>query len=126
MVVGLNSHLRVTALGARGRSRKNTIFDRPPNGFVRSLLFRIRLATLTHPISVDFLLLLVVLPLGGTLTIAALRLQSVYLSGVLAEFGPQQYLLASGAAFQEIAELHLIIFHRGQGIGNQGRHRCFR
>ena len=120
VVVCFNSHLRVPALGARCRSRKNTLLDRPPHGFMCALLLRCFLVSGSPSVSVDIFLFKVVLSLCIVFAFAALRLQSVFLSGILVEFGLQQYLLASGAGFQEITEIHLIIFHLGQGIGIRG------
>ena len=87
VVVGLDPHLIVPTLATTVGPHEDSLADGSPNGFVRLLLFRVRLALLAHPFGVDIFLFKVIFALGGTLAFAALSLQSVFLSGILVEFG---------------------------------------
>ena len=97
VVVCFDSHLRVTALGARCRSRKNTLLDRPPHGFMCALLLRCFLVSGSPSVSVDIFLFKVVLSLCIVFAFAALRLQSVWLASVSVEVAIRQLLLAARA-----------------------------
>tara|TARA_R100000951_G_scaffold26590_1_gene22515 strand:+ start:3230 stop:3412 length:183 start_codon:yes stop_codon:yes gene_type:complete len=60
-------------------------------------MLRFSLPCFSHPVSVDAFLLLIIFALGGTLTVSALRLQSVWLASVSVEVALKQLLLAAGA-----------------------------
>jgi hypothetical protein len=97
VVVCFDSHLRVPALGARCRSRKNALLDRPPHGFMCALLLRCFLVSGSPSVSVDIFLFKVVLSLGIVFAFTALRLQSVWLASVHVEVALRQLLLTAGA-----------------------------
>ena len=116
-MVRFDPHVGLPTLGARFRPDKNTLSDSPTNGFVRLLFLRLGLASFPLPFDIHIFLFAVVFTLGCVLTLPALRLQPVFLSGILVEFSLRQNLLASGAWLQEITEIHLITFHRADRMG---------
>jgi hypothetical protein len=123
VVVCFDSHLRVTALGARCRSRKNTLLDRPPHGFMCALLLGCLPVSGSPSVSVDAFLFKVVPTLGGTLTVSALRLQSVWLASVSVEVALRQLLLAARAEFHTGLLLHtntLVLYIDGRSPHHTG------
>ena len=116
-MVRFDPHVGLPTLGASFGPDMNTLSYSPTHGFVRLLFLRLGLTPYLLPFHIHIFLFAVVFTLGCVLTLPALRLQPVFLSGILVEFGLQQHLLASGAWLQEIAEIHLITFHLSFRMG---------
>lgn len=99
MVVGLNPHLIVPTLTTTVGPHKETPTDSSANRLMRSLLFRLSLPPCPHPVGVDTFLFLVVCALSGAFAVAALSLQTVFLSHILIEGLKREIQLASCAVF---------------------------